>query len=447
MRLGVLGTAVATTTTVVILFAHGSLGHSLPVHVTLEATASLVNILVGFLVFGRLQRNSRLNEMTLVAALAVGTLSNVLFVLVPMLMSAPATNAQVWAAIISRTVACALFTLAAFIPGARLRRPRLAQVLSALGVLSFVSLTAVVTRLFGSRLPRAVTSAHGLHADPAVYALELAAAVLAGAAAVGYLRRSEQLRDEFSGWLAIAAIFAAASNLSYATDPTNYSTQYSVGDVFRFCFYAVLLIGSMREIRSYWHALASAIVAEERQRIARDLHDGLSQELAYLTRNLSSLQDSVDETTVRQLRSSVQRARIAARQAIHRVASAAPPPIEDALSEAAKQVAGRFGLDLELDLASGIGVAPPRADALVGIASEALTNAAQHSGSRRVSLILRRDGGRVRMRVRDAGHGFDVAARRGGFGLISMHDRARSVGGEMSISSEPGAGSQVDVML
>jgi signal transduction histidine kinase len=61
--------------------------------------------------------------------------------------------------------------------------------------------------------------------------------------------------------------------------------------------------------------------------------------------------------------------------------------------------------------------------------------------------MLRRDGGRVRMRVRDSGHGFDAAGCREGYGLTSMRDRAHSVGGELSISSEPGVGCQVEAML
>jgi two-component system sensor histidine kinase UhpB len=72
---------------------------------------------------------------------------------------------------------------------------------------------------------------------------------------------------------------------------------------------------------------------------------------------------------------------------------------------------------------------------------------ARHSGSRQVSVVLRRYGAYVRMRVRDSGRGFDTTVCRGGFGLTSMSDRARSVGGELCISSEPGAGSQVEATL
>src|ERR1017187_4897288 len=431
-RQAAIGTCLCVTTAVVTQILHADFISGLPAQqVALETTGSLVTLLAGFLVFGRLQRNSRLTELALATALAVIMLSNVLFVMLPLLMGQASANSTVWAAIIGRSAGSLLFAVAAFVPPVRLRRPGRAQGLAATGVIVILVLTAVLPRVFGSGLPLAVAhTGDGLHANPALTAVQIVAAVLAVAAAAGYLRRAERLADEFSGWLAVAAIFATASHVNYAFTPTIYSSQVSLGDIFRFCFYVVLLAGSMREIWSYWRALAAATVAEERRRFARDLHDGLSQELAYLARNLSSQHGAVDEETLRQLRASVDRAALA-----------------DALTEAAGAVAERFGLSLSLDLASGIGMAPARADALVRIACEALTNVARHSGSRQVSLILRREGGRVRMRVRDSGHGFDTAAYRGGFGLTSMSDRARSVGGELSIISEPGAGSQVEATL
>ena len=440
--------AVLVTTAVIVLLTHGSIMYRLPAQqVALETTASIVTLLAGFLVFGRLQRNSCFDELVLAAALAVITLSNVFFVLVPMVAGRAPANPVMWSAITGRSAGCLLFAAAAFVPVVRLRQPRRAQWLAAAGVLGILVLTAVVPHLAAGSLPRAVT--HDLHAVPALVGAQLAAAVLAGLAAVGYLRRSERLGDEFSGWLAIAAVFAAASDVSYSVKPAIYASQVTPGDLFRFCFYAVLLTCSLREIRSYWRTLASAIVAEERRRIARDLHDGLSQELAYLTRHLSALRGAADERTLSQLQVSVERARHVSRQAVSRVAAPVCPSIVAALTEAAGEVAERLDLDLDLDLdkAAGIGLAPAQADALVRIACEALTNAARHSGSRQVSLIVWPDGDRVRMRVRDPGRGFDITASRRGFGLTSMRDRACSVGGELRISSAPGAGSMVEATL
>jgi signal transduction histidine kinase len=435
---------------VVVSVPHLSFDYGQPAQqVALETTASLVALLAGFLLFGRLLRNSWLDELALVAAFAVITLSNVGFVLVPMLTGSAALNSVAWSAILGRLAGGFLFALAAFVPRVRLRRPRRAKSLTAFAVTLLTVLLAVVPWLAGSLLPRVVTPSGDspAHGGTALAVTEIVAAVLATAAVAGYQRRCRRLRDEMSGWLAIAAVFAAASHVNYALDPTVYSGRVSIGDLFRFCFYVVLLTGSMREIWSYWRRLTLAIVAEERQRIARDLHDGLSQELAYLSRNLAGLQGAADEGTLRRLRVSVDRAVLASQQAVYKVAGPARPPIADALTEAAGELAERLGLDLDLDLAPGIGVAPARADALVRIACEALTNVARHSGSRRASLVLRRERDRIRLRVRDAGRGFDADASPAGFGLRSMHDRARAVGGELHISSTPGEGSQVEATL
>ena len=436
------------------LVPHAGFSYALPAQqVALETAASLVTSLAGFLIFGRLRRNSCLNELVLVAALAVIALSNIVFVTLPMLAGSTAANQGVWAMTISGAAGSVLFVAAAFVPPVCLRRPRLAQGIAAMGVLGILALAVVLPGVFGPGLLQAIMlpvdprAGYSLTPGTALAVMQITGAVLTVMAAAGYLRRSERLGDEFSGWLAVAAVFAAAAHVSCAFYPATYSPRLSLGELFRFCFYVVLLVGSMREIWSYWRTLVWRTAAEERRRIACDLHDGLSQELAYLTRNLSGLQGTADEETLSRLQSAVDRARLASRHAIDRIAAPVQSPVAAALAEAASEVAERFGLNLKLDLASGIGMAPARADALVRIACEALTNVARHSGSRQVSLIMRRDGGRVRLLVRDSGRGFDVAASPGGFGLRSMRDRARSVGGNLRISSDPGVGSQVEATL
>jgi signal transduction histidine kinase len=143
----------------------------------------------------------------------------------------------------------------------------------------------------------------------------------------------------------------------------------------------------------------------------------------------------------------VERAQLESRRAIHALAPPRNQAVEVALAEAAVEIAERFRMELELDLVPGVRLSPTRAEALVRIACEALTNAARHSGARRVTIRLERDGSLVRMRVSDRGCGFDTTFPAGGFGLNSMRDRARSVGGELRICSAPGRGSEVEVAV
>ncbi len=110
-------------------------------------------------------------------------------------------------------------------------------------------------------------------------------------------------------------------------------------------------------------------------------------------------------------------------------------------------MAKRFGLDLELDLVAGLHLPAAPTAVLVRIACEAVVNAARHSGSALVAVRLHREGKRIRMVVRDWGCGFDPSAHPAGFGLTSMRERAQSVGAVLTVSSEPGFGSQVEVVL
>ncbi len=262
--------------------------------VAFETAASLIALLAAFLAFGRLRRRGRLTDFALACALGVIALSNVFFASVPTLAVATvptlaglaASNFLGWSAIISRSLGCMLFGLAAFVPARQVRRIGRAQVTVLTCMAGGLTLIVLLTRVFAAHLPVAVTAAPSvrlpappaLHAVPVLLALEMLTAVVGGAAAAGYLSRSRRLGDEFFSWLAIAAVFGAASHLNYFLYPSIYIGLVSVGDVFRVCFYAVLLIGSAREIWSYWFALSDAMVVDrtpaDRGQLARRARAG-----------------------------------------------------------------------------------------------------------------------------------------------------------------------------
>jgi len=458
MRSAVVATAVASALTTAALALIPQLHLAYPwqaENLALETAASVIALLACFMVFGRLRRRTRLNELMLACALAVLALSNLFLVTVPTVAGWAPDDLTVWAAPAARSLGAVLFALAAFVPNRRLRRSGLVLAAGAAGVTTALLLTAVLVHAFARRLPPQVIASltpessarPDLHAHPAQLALELAVAVLYGVATAGFLRRSTRLGDEFSGWLAVASVLAAASHVNYLLYPAINSQSLYAGDAFRFAFYAVLLVGSMREIWSYWRALSQAAVLEERQRIARELHDGLAQELAYLARNLDSLRGTAGEDRLDRLYRAVERAQLESRRAISTLAAPGGQPFEVALAEAVTEVAERYHVEVDLDLTSDIKLSAARREALVRIACEAVTNAARHSGASRVNLGLERRGSGVRLRVSDQGHGFDPAASGRGFGLTSMRERARSIGGELVVSSAPGHGSQVEVAV
>ena len=432
------------------------LGYAWPaVRLALETSGSLVALFATFLVFGRLRRRTYLNELLLACALAVLALSNLLFVTVPTVAGEAPDDLTVWAAPLARSLGALLFVLAAFATRRELRRGGPVLALAAVATLAALGTASLFAHTFAARwaprdaatLSPLAVSQPPLRAHPALFVFELLVALLYGLAAIGFLNLATRRRDAFYGWLAVAGILAVVSHVNYSLFPASYaqSVLYT-GDVFRFAFYVALLVGCLREIWSYWTALSAAAVLEDRRRMARDLHDGLAQELAYISRNLDGSGKN-GEDAMQRVHLAVERAQLELRSAISALAPPGGQAVGAALAQAASQTAERFRIDLDLDIVPDVRLSPTRAEALVRVACEAITNAAKHSGAPRVSLRLERDGSLVRMQVADRGRGFDTSVPGSGFGLVSMRERIRSVGGELRIRSGPGRGSEVDVAV
>ena len=114
---------------------------------------------------------------------------------------------------------------------------------------------------------------------------------------------------------------------------------------------------------------------------------------------------------------------MASRLAVSNLAVTDQLTLADAFAGSVSVVAERLGVDLDLDLRPGVRLPAAHLVALVRIASEAVTNAARHSGSRRVSLSVERRGARTQMRVSDAG---SRLRPRGPGGRLRSHLDARA---------------------
>jgi len=194
-------------------------------------------------------------------------------------------------------------------------------------------------------------------------------------------------------------------------------------------------------------ATASAIV-EERRRIARDLHDGLAQELAYIKMETARMAVLHPEGHAPRIASAAQKALEESRGAITALSGHGDGSFADELSAVAVGLAGRSGARVKLHVERDLDVQRERRHALLRIAREAITNGVRHGRATEVDLELsERDG--LRMAVRDNGAGFAPggARRRGSFGLTSMRERAQELGGNLTVESEPGIGTLVEVNL
>jgi signal transduction histidine kinase len=215
----------------------------------------------------------------------------------------------------------------------------------------------------------------------------------------------------------------------------------------------LLLYGAAREIRSYWLSLAEAALADERRRLAGDLHDGIAQELTFMSGHISRIGrrwPEADSGGFEQLRSSAERAIAEARRAISLLRGPTAQSLDEALREVAIQAVPGEHPRLDLDLQRGVVVSPQLREALIRVVREALSNSRRHANASRVSVQLIASEGNLRIRVTDDGSGFDVSSPREtlpGFGLITMQERVRTLEGRLHVDSEIGRGTTVDVRI
>jgi signal transduction histidine kinase len=430
--------------------------HAPSLHVALETTAAITASAAAFLLLGRFRRTGFLDELLLSAGLSVLALSNLAFAALPAAFGVTTNQGSVWAMLFTSAIAAVLICLGALLPRRRIRvgaRWPLTVYGSALGVAVAGAVPMVV---FPGLLPAAVKAAHSvatghLHptANPTELTLQLFLAALYLLAAYGFARRHRLTRDELSGWLMVACIFSASARVNYFFHPSLYSNWVYTGDVFRLGFYFALLVGAAREITSYWTSAIAAASLEERRRIACDVHDGLAQEIAFIGRNVQLLRmQGAEPELIDRITEGVERAREESRRVVGALTSTADQPFEQVLEQAARDAARRYGATIDMQLARGTTLSRRKQEAVVRIATEAVTNAARHSGAGHLHLALERLNQGIRLRVADDGVGFDTGTKTGrGFGLISMRDRAEGMGARLRVRSRRGRGTEVEFEL
>ena len=443
----------ASITVCVALLPSVRFAYRLPaLHAAIETAAAIIGLVAAYLVAGRFQRTRRLSDLLLALALTLLAGTNLAFGTVPAAIADGPTRFSTWAGVAGRVLGALGLVVAAFAPDRTVVGGHRLKTVLAIPLALVVAAAVAVAALYAG-VPAGVdielapesSGRPRLVGHPAVLAVQLLVTVLFAVAAAGFIRRAERDRDEFIAWLAAGVILGAFARLNYFLYPSLYSEWVYTGDAFRLLFYVTILIGAAREVRSYWQAAAAAAVLEERRRIARDLHDGLAQELAFIARNVRRLDR--ESPVVRRVELGAARALADSRRAIAALTESLDRPLDAALAEVARDVAAREGTQVALMLAPGVTVTPVQREALIGIASEAITNAARHGGADLVRVHLDDDGG-VALRIADGGRGFDPARpSRGGFGLISMRERAETVGAQFRLTSAPGRGTQVEVIL
>jgi signal transduction histidine kinase len=210
-----------------------------------------------------------------------------------------------------------------------------------------------------------------------------------------------------------------------------------------------------QNMRSYARQVVQA-QEDERRRIARDLHDEIIQTLILVIRRLESLVGRSSEVD-QELVAAVELVRKTLQDVRRSVRDLRPPALDHlglraALGGLIDQLQHREGIDAALSVeGEARRLAPEIEVTLFRIAQEALNNVRRHAAASRATVRLAFGPDAVQMVIEDNGRGFAVSEGEQGlvgrdrWGLIGMQERARALGGRVTIQSEPGQGTLVVV--
>ena len=211
------------------------------------------------------------------------------------------------------------------------------------------------------------------------------------------------------------------------------------------------------QLADYAATLEELTISRERNRMARELHDTLAHTLSALSVQLETVRAywEVDPTVVQPMLDKALAATRSGLQETRRaLKSLRASPLDDlglslALRQLATETAQRANLHLDLSVPEHLPFLTPAVEQCIyRVAQEATANAVHHANAHRLTVQLAYDGG-VSLQVSDDGRGFDPrqAESAGHFGLSGMRERAQLVGGDLSISSQPGEGTTIQLTI
>jgi PAS domain S-box-containing protein len=211
----------------------------------------------------------------------------------------------------------------------------------------------------------------------------------------------------------------------------------------------------LNELNSELRQLTARLIQSqevERQRIARELHDDISQRLALLMMDIDAWQGEIpfqqtsDHSTLRRVMAQLDELSTDVHNLSHRLHSTKLQHLglPAALQELCQQFSTRHNIPITLDADSVPRFLPELISlCFYRVAQEALKNAVKHSGSPRINVRVTCEEQILHMQIQDFGTGFDAASPGSGLGLMTMQERLRMIGGTLRIDSVPERGTEV----
>jgi len=421
---------------------------SLPqLSLVLETAIVIAGGTVAVLTAIRFSVEGRRSDLLLSVGFLVAAASILAFSIAPVLGGQQVHRAEGWAGIVGTIIGWVMIAAAPFRRGrARPGRRTFGSVCFAAGVV--LALVWIALRARGTQLPGLGPRDAG--STPAELTAALAAlALLNLVAVVGFALRFRDRREDLDRWLALGATLMLFASLHYLFTPLLASGDVAQGDFLRLLAYGVLMVGAWRAIR---FAEFGRAVAEERARVAREIHDGLAQYLFAVATHASMLESSDNgerRETIESLKEAAGAAQQEAKFAVLALSSASgTAPFDAALRRYVDFLTADGALEVELEIDPSVRLAPDEQIEVFRIVQEGLANVRKHANATRAEVTIgeREDGERVVL-VRDDGEGFDGKTTAAGQGLKNIRARAETIEGGFSLTSRPGLGTALEVVL
>ncbi|MHA6485493.1 sensor histidine kinase [Paenibacillus sp. strain BS8-2] len=197
-------------------------------------------------------------------------------------------------------------------------------------------------------------------------------------------------------------------------------------------------------------------VIEERQRLARELHDAVSQQLFAISMTATAVSRTIErdwERAKRQVQLIEEMAAVAQSEMRALLLHLRPVHLEgkslgQALKALIDELQQKIPMDITLEVDESITLLPGAEDHLFRIAQEALSNTLRHSKADKMHIRLLRLDNKVHMTIQDSGVGFDLEAKKQtSYGLLTMEERVNELGGSLQMISQPGEGTTIHLWV
>jgi signal transduction histidine kinase len=398
--------------------------------------AGIIAVLAGV----RYSVEGRRLDLLLCTGFLVASVSTTAFTILPALDGHSIQRPEAWAGVVGRVFSWVLIATAPFVRGRSSPRVLANTVVAALVVLL---LSWLALRSSSTGLPALDDDTD----TPGLLVGSLAAlALLNLLALVGFGKRFYERREDLDRWLALGSTLMLFASLHYIFTPVVATSSVSRGDFLRLLAYGLLLVGAWRAIS---YAVFGRAVAEERARVAREIHDGLAQYLFAVSTHATMLEHGAPpKETIAKLKEAADAAQQEARFAILALSTAAGnAPFDAALRRYVDFLTADGQLEVDLDIDTTVRLAPDEQIEVFRIVQEGLANVRKHAKACSAEVVIgMRDGERF-VSVRDDGEGFDGEATAAGQGLKNIRARTESIAGGFTLTSRPGFGTALEVVL